>query len=235
MDEPRDLLAQLARSLSSGPAEGTLALRLCAAAIAILGATGASMTFASADPGRTVVAASDQVADAFEQLQDVLGEGPGLQAHRDGRAVVLALGSSSQDSAMFAEEAGRTHAGHTIYALPMRPFGQAFGVLMLYTAPGRWLARSTADGQFLADAIGAAVLRYPDTDDLSQAWVPRARIHQATGMLIAQLGTGPEDALALLRARAFADSISLDEMAAQVVDGVVLFSASDDHGEPLRD
>jgi hypothetical protein len=228
MDDSRELLAELARSLTSGPAEGSLALRLCGSAISILGATGGSMTFASADPGRTVVAASDLVAEGFEQLQDVLGEGPGLRAHREGRVVVLALGAPSHDGAMFAEEAGRDHPGHTIYALPMRPFSQAFGVIMLYTAPGRWLARTTDEAQFLADAIGAAVLRYPEIDDLNEAWVPRARIHQATGMVVAQLGIRSEDALALLRARAFADSITLDEMAVQVLEREVTFARPDD-------
>ena len=45
----------------------------------------------------------------------------------------------------------------------------------------------------------------------SGAWSSRAGIHQATGMVIAQLGISPDDALAVLRAHAYAEDIPLDE------------------------
>ena len=77
-----------------------------------------------------------------------------------------------------------------------------------------------AFAQFLADAVGVALLQDPDAlaTDLTGPWDSRAQIHQATGMVTAQLGVHPEDAIALLRAHAFAQSWPLARVAAAVVD-----------------
>ena len=231
MAESPEMLAERVRSLAREPGPGTLALRLCRSAMEILGASGASMTFSSGQPGRTVMAASDVLAERFEALQDVLGEGPGLHAQTAGRMVTMALGAPSQESAMFAEMAGQFSSGHTLYAIPMRSFGSAFGVLMLYCVPGRWLARSSEDAQVVADAVGAAYLRDPQIADLSAAWVPRSRIHQATGMVVAHLRVAPEDALALLRGHAFSSGLTLDQVATQVIDRDFMVEQTDPREE----
>ena len=46
-----------------------------------------------------------------------------------------------------------------------------------------------------------------------------AGVHQAAGMVSQQCGCGPSDALALLRARAFADGRTAEEIAAAVLRG----------------
>ena len=43
-------------------------------------------------------------------------------------------------------------------------------------------------------------------------------MHQAVGMTVAQLTIGPADALAILRAHAFAEGTSLDSIATDVVE-----------------
>lgn len=50
-----------------------------------------------------------------------------------------------------------------------------------------------------------------------RAWNGRAEIHQATGMVVAQLGVGAADAFARLRAYAFAHDRLLVEVSRDVV------------------
>ncbi len=64
-----------------------------------------------------------------------------------------------------------------------------------------------------------------DADDASP-WASRARIHQATGMVVARLHISPEDALALLRAHAYAHQSTLPEIAASIVERRLNFPIS---------
>jgi AmiR/NasT family two-component response regulator len=58
----------------------------------------------------------------------------------------------------------------------------------------------------------------PDGDAVwDRSWSKRAEIHQATGMVIAQLGINPTDAFARLRAHAFTEGVSLGDVARDVV------------------
>ena len=52
-------------------------------------------------------------------------------------------------------------------------------------------------------------------------------VQPATGMVIAQLGIGPDDALALLRAHAYAHATSLDAIAVQVTSRQLDFGMAD--------
>jgi hypothetical protein len=78
--------------------------------------------------------------------------------------------------------------------------------------------------QFLADAAAATLIRDPlayaavtQSGDLG-GWSSRAAVHQATGMLAAQLHISIEDAFALLRSHAFATGLELTDVAAAVVE-----------------
>jgi hypothetical protein len=91
------------------------------------------------------------------------------------------------------------------------------------------LSESLEDAQFLADAVGAALLDETATTGAVPfaAWSDRARVHQATGMVVAQLALPAEDALALLRAHAFAESATLDQIAVAVVERELQLSSTD--------
>ncbi len=55
-------------------------------------------------------------------------------------------------------------------------------------------------------------------------WGHRAEIHQATGMVVAQLGINAQDAFARLRAYAFAEQRLLSDVARDVVQRKLRFS-----------
>jgi ANTAR domain len=107
-----------------------------------------------------------------------------------------------------------------VYAVPMRPGGSVLGVLSLYRTDPVAVDASLDNVQFLADTVGAALLRDPlsvsPAEDAGQ-WSTRAVVHQATGMVVAQLRVSVDDALALLRAHAFAHNVSMSDLAAMVV------------------
>jgi hypothetical protein len=74
----------------------------------------------------------------------------------------------------------------------------------------------------VADALVHTVLLDPDSADpldlpLLAGADHRAVVHQASGMIAQQLGCGTEDALAMLRARAFAEDTPLGAIAVEVV------------------
>lgn len=244
-----EILALLARTLArgqtTGQTAGHLAARLCDACTEILGADAGILTLASATE-RLTVRTSDSAFTQLEDLQMVLGEGPAELAFAEGRTVIAHLDGQQQgrqhghqqsradeddDAAfpVFTTMAADIDGPVTVYAVPMRPSGRVVGVLTLYLRNGE-LARPLEEAEFLADAAGAALLGDPDTADVSSqpTWPQRARMHQATGVVVAQLGITPADALAVLRAHAFGRASTLESVVADVLTRRLSFSYDDD-------
>ena len=89
-----------------------------------------------------------------------------------------------------------------------------------------------ATGQLLINAVGVALARDPDLLDderlaRANSWNSRARVNQAVGMVMAQLRLGPDDAIALLRAHAYAHGRALGEIGDQVIDRRLDFRSAD--------
>jgi hypothetical protein len=215
----------------SGDTSIPLALRLCRACVDILQTDGASLSVASTDVERMTVCSTDDVAARLEDLQEVVGEGPGTEAFETGVQAVARVSAATAPEdgrwPMFADGVRQSIGELTVYAVAIRPGRTTLGVLMLHRASGGPLGVHPGQTQFLADAVGAALLRAPESHDTSTAaWTDRARIHQATGMVIAQLGVDAEDALALLRAHAFAKGSPLLDVASEVVERRLNFTDS---------
>ena len=228
MSSRTTVLALLARAVASAPADEPLPARLCRACVSILGADGGAITLSSTRAERLTVSASDGTSARLEDLQDVLGEGPGQEAYRSGSAVVVRVdGARGGPFPMFAELAADVAGPLTIWAIPLHPAGVPVGVVTLYRVAGD-LAYGGEDAQFLADAVGAALLDERTHDQAPfAAWSERARVHQAAGMVVAQLAISPNDALAILRAHAFAEGATLDAIAVDVVERRLTFSPTD--------
>jgi hypothetical protein len=229
-----EMLAVLARTLArkqnAGEPAGHLAARLCDACTEILGARAGTLTLSSATE-RLTVRSSESTFARIEDLQVVLGEGPTQLAFSEGRTVVAHLDGregEGEDAAafpVFTSMASDIDGPVTVYAVPMRPARRVVGVLTLYLR-GSGLTRSLEEAQFLADAAGAALLGDPDTADIGAqpSWPQRARLHQATGVVVAQLGIAPADALAVLRAHAFGRASTLESVVDDVLDRRLSFS-----------
>ena len=227
MADHGDLLARLTTAVAR-TAGGSLSSRLCQAYRDLAGATGAAITVRYGTPERVTLAATDESSARLEDLQDVIGEGPGHSAWRTGQVEIGTLpspGASLWD--LFVEAAEDVVESAAIHAVPILPGRNVFGVVTLYQVPrtDQPLRLERAELQFLANAIGAGLLRDASAFDEEGGgpWASRARIHQATGMVVAQLGISPQDALALLRAHAYVHESTLSDIAASVVERRLTF------------
>jgi hypothetical protein len=181
-------------------------------------------------PQRMLMCATDEDAQRLEQAHEVLGEGPGTDAYRSGSAVTATLLDDQVEQwPMFGTAALDIFGPVTIFAVPMRATTSVVGILTLYHRGDHPADEDLETAQVLADAVAAALLHESESRDLSVwgPWAERARIDQATGIVIAQLGIGPEDALALLRAHAYADDSTIGAIAFEVVEGRLDFSVTD--------
>lgn len=220
MTDKARILARLAHLVAADDRREALAGRLAEACRLILAVSGAAITVENTTMERMTLCATDDDAARLEDLQEVLGEGPSHDAFTSATAVITALDDTEGRWPEFTAAARRAMGEVTVHAMPMRPGGEVIGVLSLYRVPGPSYTQPLEGAQFLADAVGAALLSEtpladPPGDD--GPWATRAEIHQATGMVTAQLGLHPEDALAILRAHAFAHDTSLADIARQVV------------------
>jgi hypothetical protein len=155
---------------------------------------GWSVTLVHAEGGRLTVCATDAIAEQIENLQDVLGEGPGPEAYESGEVVSVSLeGDQSERWPIFAGAVRSALGPVTIHAIPMRARGRDLGVLTLHQQQSRPLARPMREVRFLANAIGVALAgdRAESSDTLRSA---RDRISRGAGMVVAQLAVSPEDA-----------------------------------------
>lgn len=161
----------------------------------------------------------------LEELQSTLGEGPAVAAGKGNAPVLvpdLSAATAVQRWPVFAVEAAQRGVA-AVFAFPLRVGAAGVGVLDVYRDVPRPLDRDE-----LADALAYAQtgldialdLRGGFGDDPEGGAVGAGRgyeVHQATGMLTVQLGINATDALARLRAYAYAHGRRLSDVSADVV------------------
>jgi hypothetical protein len=219
--------AQVGKQTQGAPA--TLA-HICAAAVAGVNVDGAGVTIMTSAAARDVVHTSDRVAADLEEWQLTYGQGPCVDAFAAG-GPVLALDLRSAESLArwpVFTPAALDSGARAVFALPLQIGAIRLGVLDLYRArPGAMSAYELADALAFAEATALMVIddaagQRPDTAEL--AWqradptAHQAQVHQATGMIVAQIGTSAEAAFARLRAYAYAHDRRLGDVARDVVE-----------------
>ncbi|WP_210573803.1 GAF and ANTAR domain-containing protein [Streptomyces sp. GESEQ-4] len=209
--------------------------RLCAVAVRLVDVTGATVSLHGG--GMPVqLCASDELAERLTEIQATLGEGPCLSAAQDGAAVFaedLAGEEGARRWPVFAMEA--TAVGiRAAYAVPLGgeddgagPEGlECLGTLDLYRRePGALDARDLRTARLVAGVMTVALMALPREEDgaldpgrwLSGLATEHDEIYQATGMIMAQLGVGADEAMARLRGRAFAQERTAVDVARDVV------------------
>lgn len=225
------ILSGLATTLATLSLEQPQAWRLGEAMRRMLQADGVAITVEYLTDRRTTVYATDHIADALESLQEVTGEGPGFEAARSDTIIVADLDDRSRQRWPMLGHAlaEREYGPLNVYAVPVRPHGHLAGVATAYTRPGRPLDEPPDRVAFLANAVGAALLA--DTagpadgqPHAGEGWASRTIVHQATGMVMAQVRLSAADALALLRSHAYATDSEIGDVAARVVGREISFT-----------
>src|SRR4051812_40060110 len=141
MEQPNVLLAELTRVLARTPPRAPISLRLCLAFTEILHADGASITVGIASPDRVVLCATDEPAAGVEDAQEVLREGPSLDAYRTGAAVSgLSLDEQRIRWPMLVELLDTRGPQLNLHAFPVRPDSSVLGVVCVYQSEGSPLA-----------------------------------------------------------------------------------------------
>lgn len=161
----------------------------------------------------------------LHELERTLNEGPCVEAFK--RAEPTGEPDLANPTAgrwvAFAAAALQTEA-RAAFGYPLHISGTCFGALNLYaTRPGRLTDDQHADALVVADVATHATLavatptRADLLDDLFDLGQNQLEVHQATGMVAVQLSAGIGDALARLRAYAYAEDRTLSAVAADVV------------------
>lgn len=232
----RRLLSTYALNLAALPDRGH-PWRLCEGFRRMLGADGGAITVEYGEDTRTVLSATDEVIAGLENFQEIAGQGPAHDASSSGEAVVGRFGYGETTAwPMLEQTIGEQFGRLTLHAFPTRSDDDAFCVVSVYTRDDRSLDEPDANIAFLVHAIGAALLadfqKHSESDNgLNGPWTSRVTVHQATGMIMAQLQVPPEDALALLRSHAYTLDVNVNEVARQVVERKIVFSDTEDEGE----
>lgn len=212
----------------------------CIACSRAMRALGTGLTMLRSGGLREPVYATGSKCQDLEELQFTLGEGPGVDALRAGGPVLVAdVGSSLAERhwPAFAPAAARCGA-RAILAVPVTAGAIRLGVLDVYCeARGLPSSAELADALIFADAIlvlaidgrGGVATGLEELIEISFA-ERRAHVHQAVGMVAAQLDVNITDALARLRAHAYLLDRRLGEVATDVVRRRLRFSPDGDGG-----
>ena len=171
-----------------------------------------------------ITGASDALAAAIQNEEFTLGEGPATDVRRQSRPVLVSdLRDVTSDWPRFVPAVERLGV-RAMYAIPLRIGAVDLGVLVLGGA-NPMASQELADALLLGDLISRLVLDLQaGVTSESLAWAldatdSRAVVHQATGMIAAQLDVGVAEALVRLRANAFASDRPIDQVATEVVAG----------------
>jgi len=215
--------------------------RICRAAAQVLELTGASVHLLNVPASGGVVAGSDETARRLGEAAFTAGEGPALDAYAEARPVfapyLLEEGRHRWPGYVDAVRASGLRA---CFSLPLHVGAVRLGVLDLYAGtPGPLRPDQVSLGltfadlatEFLLDSPPAATTADAVNARLVDALERRGEIHQAQGMVMVDLDVDLAEALALMRAHAFSEELSLLEVARTILAGAHLPAPPD---PPLR-
>lgn len=183
------------------------------------GTASVALTLTDPDHGQLSVASSDEPSRAAQDLEFVLGEGPAHDASVGG--CLISAAGRAIESRWPAYGPALTSLGiHEVLTAPLRTEGSCIGALAAFDPGDGPVAAETLT--VIADALTRTVLLGPDADpELYEDADHRDCVQQAAGILSVQAGRRVQDALAMIKARAFADGQPPDAIAVQILRGTL--------------
>jgi GAF domain-containing protein len=218
--------------------------RLCARAMTTLPAAGAGLSVLSADRQYSLLASADPASEQLEELQFVLGEGPCVDAAAARRPVLVPnLGDAGPARWPGYTPAASELGVRAVFAFPLQVGAAQLGVLDLYrNEPGYLTGDELRCALGFVDEAVAILLggqerragRAQGLDALE--WTLDAgaiqpavmlpgpvELFQAQGMVMAQIGGTLTEAMARIRAYAYANDRRLIDVARDIVARKVRF------------
>lgn len=215
--------------------------RLCAVCAEVTGATGAGIMLMSGDVPRGSLCSTDAVSGLIEQLQYDLGEGPCVDAYHQDRPVAEVDLADPAVPRWLAFTAPAVEAGaRAVFGFPLQVGVVRLGALNIYRdRPGPLTDGQHADALEMADIAAQTVLMLQaDAAPGSVSAELEAHadfqyvVHQAAGMVAAQLEVTVGQALIRLRAHAFGNGRALAAVARDVVERRLRFDADSGEKDP---
>ncbi|MFZ0904297.1 MAG: GAF and ANTAR domain-containing protein [Mycobacterium sp.] len=205
---------------------------ICEACVMLFGIDAAAISLVFAGVTSGTLGSSGAAARVYDELQFTFGEGPCLDSVAQ-RAPVLVTDLANANDVRWPAygPAMLDHKIRGIFAIPVVLAGEFVGALDLFRAqPGELHVEHLAGAIVAAELAGMPLLDLMHSDlqaavndPGSSAWaefnaLSRTEVSQATGMLVAQLGVGPAEALVRLRAHAYATNRSATDVARDILD-----------------
>ena len=210
--------------------------QLCLSCVKVLPVDRAALTVGDASSTWEPLGATDDIAARVEARQAVAGEGPAVDAAERGGPVLVGDLSVQFDRWPGFTTALGPDARGAMFAFPLQIGAIAIGVLDLYRIePEPVEPEELTAMQAVADIVTMVLMSRPpptdvDTKATSAWWTPSpssSEIHQATGMVVAQLSVAPRIAYLRLRAHAFANDMPLTDVARDVIERRLRFDPED--------
>jgi len=235
-DRRRRILDQLLGSETGEPTK-----RLCRVCADVVGVSGAGIMLMAGDVPQGSVCTTDKVSALIEELQYALSEGPCVDAYRTDRPVFEPDLAAPHTPRWVGFSGPAVEAGvRAVFGYPLQVGAVRLGALNLYRdRPGPLSSEQHADALVMADIAAEAILGL-------QAHAPPGRlaaeleagsdfqyvIHQATGMIAAQLDVSVGQALIRLKAHAFGNDRPLKDVARDVVARKLRFDTQAERDPP---
>jgi hypothetical protein len=180
--------------------------------------------------GLDALVTSTPLGRAAQDIELVLGEGPSLDATARGQVWVTSPSAISARWPRYGPDIVDLGV-RSLIAVALPPQTDGLGTLVVLDPGDRPVSASVRRARVVGAALTEMLLAdmllgSPDPGDATLPPLPllaqadyHERANQATGMIMAQRGCSVADALALLRARAFAEGVMIDEIADRIVAG----------------
>ena len=223
-----DRLATLLLDLDNDRRDGVgVGDRLCDTLVEVLDVAGAGIMLMSDGEHRGTLGVSNGVMTVVEDLQFTLGEGPCIDAFASEHPILEPDLSDPATNRWPAFSGPAVRAGvRAVFGFPLRTGAANVGALDLYLDhPGDLRADQLRDAAVMAGVIATTVLSLQS--DAAPGELPelldatmnrRAIVHQASGMLSAQLDIDAADALVRIRAHSYTASRPVNDVAHDIVE-----------------
>jgi GAF domain len=209
------------------------ATSLCGAGVDVLGLSGVGIMLLSGTR-LDCVAVSDVRTGDVEALELMVGDGPCLDAFRT-RAACFDADLADQRPVNWTafRQAALAVGVHAAFGFPLVVADDCIGVLNCHRdVAGALSDAQVADAQVVAEMSGRTIVSWQaDAPPGQLAWQLegsgnyRVAVHQAAGRVSVQAGVSVDDAMAVLRAHAFANDRTLADVSSEVLSGGLRFDA----------
>lgn len=224
--------AAVADKATEYPEAELLPVRLAIACVRVLPVAGAGLSALAHPDLRLPIGSSDEVASYVERLQFTHGEGPCLHAYATGQPQLITAGELRRRWPELHRDLTSVTPFRAVASLPLREGFTRIGALDLYLPepdglPLAELGDAITVAQCVSTALVAARLFtvaaqqadpfHPPHGTHSAPMAGRVQVWKAMGLMNVRLQMTAPDALALLRAHAYATDRLVDDLAHDIL------------------